>query len=197
MDAQLISQILGCDDRTVWLITSAAGTSRGGLIATGVMNASIVPHMPRIVAAIGRLHETHQLIAQSKRFVMHLLRPDQLDFVWTFGLHSSRDIDKFDGRDAVASTLGAPILTAAPAWLECSVEAGFEIGDRTLFLAEVVNAGGNPANLSPLTLQGLISSAPPDRIQELKRQMAEDAGLDETAIRNWRQLREKGGLYVD
>ena len=76
-------------------------------------------------------------------------------------------------------------MTAAPAFLECRVEASLDTGDRTLYLAEVV-AGERPQSFAPLTQSQLIQQATPEQLQTLRKQLAEDAELDATAIQQWR-----------
>src|SRR6516225_194631 len=84
-------------DRELWLLTAAAGGRRGGLIATFVSQASIVPDLPRVVVGIAKQHHTWGLIEASGAFALHLLSADELDWVWRFGLQSGRDSDKLDG----------------------------------------------------------------------------------------------------
>src|SRR5215468_3708886 len=84
-------------DREVWLVTAQAGGRRGGLIATFVSPASIVVDLPRMTVGIARQHHTWGLIEASGAFGLHLLGPEQLDWVWHFGLSTGRGRDKMDG----------------------------------------------------------------------------------------------------
>ena len=76
-------------DRQLWLLTAAAGGRRGGLIATFVGQASIVPDLPRVVVGIARQHHTHELVEASSAFALHLLGEEHLDRVWRFGFAKS------------------------------------------------------------------------------------------------------------
>ena len=69
---------------------------------------------------------------------------------------------------------------------EWSVEARMDIGDRTVFLGEVVD-GDSKSSDRPLMLQKLLSLATPEQKRTLKEQMAADAALDIQAIRRWRE----------
>src|SRR5258708_6116788 len=91
-------------DRELCLVTARAGERRGGLIATFVSQASIVPSLPRVILGIARQHYTWTLIESSGAFAMHLLAEEQLDWVWRFGLRTGRDGDKLEG---LATRLGA------------------------------------------------------------------------------------------
>lgn len=187
-----IQSVLKALDPEVWLLTSAADHERGGLICTSVMNASIVPDMPRIVVGLARQHRTWQLVDTSGRFVLHLLRADQIELVRRFGMQSQRDIDKFAGLDVGRSPEGCPLLPEAAGWLECRVETGLDAGDRTHFLAEVVGGAPPAGEVSILRMQGLLSSAPDDMKAELKRQLEQDAEIDRQAIRAWRAAHRTG-----
>jgi flavin reductase (DIM6/NTAB) family NADH-FMN oxidoreductase RutF len=173
-------------DRELWLITTAHEARRGGLIATFVSQASIVPDLPRVLVGVARQHYTWQLIEQSGAFAMHLLADEHLPWVWRFGLRSGQHGDKLEGLATRAGRTGSPILPEALAWLEGRVEGRLDTGDRTLFLGEVVD-GQWQRHAPPLTLQRLLRLAPADKLQEMREQMAHDQAVDAAAIRTWRQ----------
>jgi flavin reductase (DIM6/NTAB) family NADH-FMN oxidoreductase RutF len=174
-------------DREVWLVTSRSGERRGGLIATQVSQATIVPELPRILIGLAKQHYTWELVEASGAFAMHLLGEQNLDWVWRFGLESSRRRDKFDGLD-VRVEKGSPLLDDAIGWMDCRVEARLDSGDRTVYLAEVVESRVTHFG-PPLTFQRLLELAPADRLAELKRQRYHDSHIDAAAIRAWRERR--------
>src|SRR5438045_1414450 len=94
MDPGAIAGLFAALDREVWLVTAAAGGRRGGLIATFVNQASIVPDLPRVVIGLARQHHTWELVEASGAFALHLLGEEHLDLVWRFGLPSGRIVDK-------------------------------------------------------------------------------------------------------
>ena len=81
MECAEIAALFADLDRELWLITAQAGTRRGGLIATSVSQASIVPELPRLVVGVARQHHTWQLIEQAEAFVLHLLADEDLPLV--------------------------------------------------------------------------------------------------------------------
>jgi flavin reductase (DIM6/NTAB) family NADH-FMN oxidoreductase RutF len=173
-------------DRELWLLTARAGPRRGGLIATFVNQASIVPALPRVLVGLARLHHTHGLVEAGGAFALHLLGEEHLDWVWRFGLESGRDLDKLHGLAVTDAVTGSPVLTDARGWLDCRVEARLDTGDRTVFLAEVVD--GAMVKPGPvLTFKRMLQLAPPDRLRQLKESLAGDADRDAEAIRAWRQ----------
>jgi flavin reductase (DIM6/NTAB) family NADH-FMN oxidoreductase RutF len=192
MDPAAIASVFALLDRELWLLTAAADGRRGGLIATFVSQASIAPEMPRVVVGLARQHYTWGLVEAARAFALHLLSEDQLDRVWRFGLESGRDRDKLAGLPVRTGATGALLLTDAPAFLECSVAAGWDSGDRTVYLADVVD--GAVAQAGPvLTMRRAVELAPPDRLRQLKEGLVRDAEVDAAAIRQWRARRGSPG----
>ena len=186
MDVTAASTLFACLDREVWLVTAQADGRRGGLIATFVNQATIVPDLPRVLVGLARQHHTWELVEQSGAFVVHLLGEQHLDWVWRFGLESGRGRDKLEGMRLGAMAAGGPVLEDAVGWLDCRVEARLESGDRTVYLAEVVQ-GGVTHFAPPLTMRRLLQLAPPAQLAELKRQLSRDSEIDAEAIRRWRE----------
>jgi flavin reductase (DIM6/NTAB) family NADH-FMN oxidoreductase RutF len=185
MDTTAASTLFAWLDRELWLVTAQAGTRRGGLIATFVNQASIVPDLPRVLVGLARQHHTWELVEASGAFALHLLAEGQLDWVWRFGLQSGRTCDKLDGLRLRTGVTGTPLLEDAVGWLDCRVETRLDAGDRTVYLAEVAEAGVTHF-APPLTVRRLLQLAPPPRLAEMKRQLHHDSEADAEAIRLWR-----------
>jgi flavin reductase (DIM6/NTAB) family NADH-FMN oxidoreductase RutF len=186
MDAASVEAIFGRLDRELWLVTAHAGPRRGGLIATFVSQASIVTELPRVIVGLARHHHTWELVEASRAFALHLLAEEHVDWVFDFGARSGRDVDKFAGRSVQSAITGSPILTDAVAWLDCRVESRLDTGDRTVYLAEVVEAR-QARPVPPLTVQQFLRLAPKEKLSILKEQLTSDAAVDAAAIRAWRQ----------
>jgi flavin reductase (DIM6/NTAB) family NADH-FMN oxidoreductase RutF len=185
MDIGQLATVWTMMNRELWLVTSQAHGQRGGLIATFVSQASIVPTHPRVLVGLAKHHHTWGLVMTSKVFTLHLLGEDQVKWVWQFGLRSGKDEDKFAGVDIGTSSVGCPLFKEAIAWLDCRVEATMATGDRTIFLAAVVDGGINRSGPA-LTMQRLINLAPKEKLAELREKQILDAGLDAQAIDEWR-----------
>jgi flavin reductase (DIM6/NTAB) family NADH-FMN oxidoreductase RutF len=175
-------------DRELWVITARDGERCSGLIATYVSKVSLVPALPRVTIALAKHHFTHELIEASGAFAMHLITEDQIDWVWRFGIPSGREVDKLRGFATSTGASGSPILTDALAWLDCRVETRMDTGDRTVYLAEVLDAGCRmlDAGGRPLTFKRLLELAPAERLRELKLGMEHDVEIDRAAILEWR-----------
>lgn len=192
MEMTSASEVFRRLDREIWLVTSARGTQRGGLIATSVSVASIALEHPRIIVGLAKQHHTWGLVDESGAFAVHLLREEQLGWVWRFGLNSGRDLDKLNGFSTWFGPSGAPILDDAHAWLDCRVESRLDTGDRTVYLASVLDA--RPPGPEPiLTLKRLLELAPAEKRAELHQQMARGGAIDAAAIEAWRSDRRAEG----
>ena len=89
-----------------------------------------------------------------------------------------------------AGTTGSPVVAGSLGWLDCRVETQMEIGDRTVYLAEVLD-GQLLQTHAPLTQRQMLQRAPAGRLRELKEAMARDGTVDARAIHAWRQSRTK------
>jgi len=191
MSQTAAGDLFALTDRELWLVTARAGARRGGLIATFISHASLVPELPRVLIAVAARHHTWELIELSGGFGLHLIGEERLDWVWRFGLQSGRDTDKLAGLPIETAVTGSPLLTEALGWLDCRVEARLDMGDRTAYLAEVV-AARNIRGATPLTFQRLLQLAGAEKRQELRALRDHDAAIDAAAIRAWREERNEG-----
>ena len=191
MSLSQVSQIWAEVDPAIWLVTSGTDDAQGGMIATFVNQASIAPECPRMLVGLSHQHHTRQLVETSGAFAIHLFEEDHLDWVWQFGLQSGWTVDKLHGVAFDLGTSGSPLLKEARAWLDCRVEARLNAGDRTIYLAEVVDAyhrHGGPV----LTVHRLLQLAPADKRQLLDELHKRDERIDAQAIGAWRN-RQAGG----
>ncbi len=157
-----------------------------------VPSASLVPTFPRVTIGLAKHHFTHKLIKSSKTFCMHLIDEDHIGWVWHFGIPSDREIDKLHWLETNASVTSSPILAGALAWLDCRVETLMDTGDRTFYVAEVLEACLVQA-ATPLTLKRLLELAPADKLRHMNLAIERDINLDRNAILEWRRQRAIGG----
>ena len=121
-------------------ITTSAGGIRNGMISNSAQRASLVPSIPRISFYVSKINFTHDLIYKSGVFTLHLLRNDQWDLIWNFGLQSGRDADKLSGMKIIEGKTGCPILEDCLAAFECNVVNAMDTGASTFFLGEVTQS---------------------------------------------------------
>jgi flavin reductase (DIM6/NTAB) family NADH-FMN oxidoreductase RutF len=186
MSLSQVPQIWAEVNPVIWLVTSRFDHDIGGLTATFVNQASITSECPRMVIGLSRQHHTNHLVEKSGAFALHLLEEKHVEWVWRFGLESGWKGGKFQGIHHEVRATGSPILTEARGWMDCRVEARLDAGDRTLYLAEVVEAEHHPGS-QVLTVQRLLQLAPADKRQLLDKLHERDAVIDAEAIRAWRK----------
>jgi flavin reductase (DIM6/NTAB) family NADH-FMN oxidoreductase RutF len=184
------NQLFNLTDRELWIVTSADGDRRGGLVATFVCRASLVDELPRVLVALSKQHHTRQLIEASNGFGLHLISAAQIEWVWHFGIETGRNVDKLAGRATETAVTGAPLLTEAIGWLDCRIEDRLDTGDRSVYIAEVVATRvfrDEPA----LTMKELLKTAPRERLDELDQLRKRDSKIDAEAILAWREARRR------
>lgn len=182
-----IAQVFSLLDPPLWLVTSRAGPRRGGLTATLVSQASIVPDHPRVLVGLSPQHHTTHLVQRGRTFTLHLVDESHRDLVWTFGTASGHDGDKFIQGTWTDSPLGNPRLASAVAWLDCEIEQSMESGDRIFFLARVRHGertGDGPA----LTLRPFLAGLTPKQQKEIGARLTRDAAIDAELIRQFQRL---------
>ena len=72
-----IYQLLRTLTSPVVAITSERGGKANGMISDSAVRASIVPTIPRISVYVHKFNLSHDMIFETGRFVLHLLRQDQ------------------------------------------------------------------------------------------------------------------------
>ena len=153
-------------------VTSAHEGVRSGQIAVSVHGASIVPQRPRLTAALWKRNLTHDLVAASGVFAVHLLREDQDELVYRLGLRSGRDGDKLAGLALREGVTGCPILAECLAVYECRVLNAMDGGDMTVFLGEVVAMDGRDG--TPLWWRDLRPRMPAEQAAAWDHKIAVD-----------------------
>src|SRR4029077_14308046 len=140
-----IYQLLRNLTSPVVAITSERGGKRNAMIADSAVRASIVPTIPRVSVYIHKFNYSHDLIFESGRFVLHLLRDDQFDLIHRVRCASGRTRDKLAAVPHQLGALGVPVLGDCYAHFECRVANVMDTGSSTCFLGDVVAVGHGAA----------------------------------------------------
>jgi flavin reductase (DIM6/NTAB) family NADH-FMN oxidoreductase RutF len=125
-------------------VTTMHDGRSNGLITLSGGPASIVPEAPRAMVGITKFNFTHDLIAASGVFTVHVLSnaDDQLDasieIIRTLGGRSGRDGDKMETLRTRPGITGAPILLDALAYVEVRVTGSYDNDENTTFFGDVV-----------------------------------------------------------
>ncbi len=71
-------------------------------------------------------------------FCVNVLAREQADLCWTFA-KSGNDADRFTDVEWHPAPTGSPIIDRAVAWIDCTVEHVYEMGDHYFVLGRVVS----------------------------------------------------------
>jgi flavin reductase (DIM6/NTAB) family NADH-FMN oxidoreductase RutF len=156
-------------------ITSEHQGKRNGMIIDSAIRASIVPTVPRLAVMIHKFNFSHDLIFQSGRFVLHLLRHDQFDLIHRLGFVHGGDGDKLAAVPHRPGRLGAPVLDECFAHFECRIVNAMDSGSSTCFLADVVEVGYGAAagpRGDVMTAAYFRANMPSEWHAEYRRQLA-------------------------
>lgn len=182
MNDVIASSIFHLTNHEIYVLTAADQGQVSGQVATWMMLTTLVPDQMRIVASISPTNFTHQLIQQSHWFVVNLLAEDQYEWVARFGLHSSRERDKFADMTLQYTGHGIPILPGTCGWAECRVGQQIDLGDRTLYIADLIEQQVVPGR-QPLRKLTAFAKLPPEILQALTDKRDRDAERDRTLIK--------------
>jgi flavin reductase (DIM6/NTAB) family NADH-FMN oxidoreductase RutF len=128
-------------------VTTVHEGRANGLISLSAGSGGIVPEAPRVTISLTKYNLTHDLVAASGVFAMHLLAatPEpaldaSLSILMGLGGRSGRDGDKITPFATKPGVTGAPILLDALSYVEGRVVASLDAEENTIFLADVVAA---------------------------------------------------------
>jgi flavin reductase (DIM6/NTAB) family NADH-FMN oxidoreductase RutF len=153
-------------NQEIYIVTAAHGGQVSGQATTWITLASLIPEHPRVTAIISPRNYTFALIRSSGQFILNLLAEGQQDWVSRFGLQSTRDVDKFAGIATQFSAKGIPILPDTCGWAECTVIQTVDLGDRMVFIADVIQQQVQE-HRKPLRRQEALATLPLEITQAL------------------------------
>ncbi|MFN0070972.1 MAG: flavin reductase family protein [Chloroflexota bacterium] len=116
---------------------------KDGAVAAATVNwvtqASFDP--PLVAVGIKKDSGAHSLVKDAGNFALNVLGKGQNGLAFTFFKPAERDGNSISGEAFHAGSTGAPILESTPAFIECKLVQTVEIGDHSIFVGEVVDAG--------------------------------------------------------
>jgi len=125
----------------LYVIGSRAGERRNAMTANWATQVSSDPKL--VAVGVEKSAFTHELITEGRVFSVNIVDREDRAVVRKF----TKPVEV----DAAASTVngfpfhdgptGAPILDQAVAWIDCRLHSAVDLGGHTLFLGEVVDAG--------------------------------------------------------
>jgi flavin reductase (DIM6/NTAB) family NADH-FMN oxidoreductase RutF len=131
----------------IYVLTTAKGDEKHGMIASWVSQVSHEP--PLVMVAVRKNRRTHPIVKEAGAFAIHVLDVDSgKKLLDKFKLPMPEQ--RFEGAECTTLETGCPILIDTLAYLDCNLVEAIDTGDHTLFIGEVVAAGGTGEG-SPMT----------------------------------------------
>ncbi len=125
----------------LFVLGSRAGDRRNGMTLNWATQVSFDPKL--VAVSVEKEAFTHELVAEGGVFALSLVDREDRVIVRKFTKPvevdlEARTLNGFAFHDGLS---GAPVLDQAAAWVDCTVRQAIDVGDHTLFLGEVVDAG--------------------------------------------------------
>ena len=152
MDAEAKKHALRMINYGLYIVTAKENNE----VAAGTINwmsqASFTP--PLVMVGIKNDSHLHPLIQRTGQFAVSILEESQKSIAADFFKPSTFDGLLLSGHATdLGPTTGAPILKETPAWFEAAVKESVNLGDHTVYVAEVVEAGVRDKSAKPLVMR--------------------------------------------
>ena len=134
----------------LYIVGSRAGDERNAMTLNWATQLSFDPKL--VGVGVERPARTHHLISEGRVFSLCTVSRDDRAIVRRFTKPVEVDLaamtlNGFPFHDGVS---GAPIIDQAPGFVDCEVRQAVELGNHTLFIGEVVDAGFQASEDTPV-----------------------------------------------
>ena len=124
----------------VTVVTAKYNGQQYGMTVNSFTSISLEP--PLVSLALRQLTHTHDLVERSGEFAVTILSVHQKELSDRFAGKFPEIKDRFEGVDTETLVLDAPLLKGGVAYFNCRVVNSVEVGENTLFVAEVIAVRG-------------------------------------------------------
>lgn len=124
----------------VTVVTATHAGEQHGMTVSSFTSISLDP--PLIIVSLQTDSRTHKLVSQSNAFAVTILAAGQQEISDRFAGRIPDTEDRFVDIETDFLHSGIPIIKGGLAYLDCHVTQAISVGTNTLFLAEVLAAGG-------------------------------------------------------
>jgi flavin reductase (DIM6/NTAB) family NADH-FMN oxidoreductase RutF len=119
------------------------GTKQGDEIDAGTVNwvtqCSFKP--PLVAMGVKKDSKLYSQLKASGTFSLSFLESGQKDIAFAFFRPVKVEGNTISGQEFETAQTGAPIISAAPAWIEGRIVGEVDTGDHSCMVGEVTNAG--------------------------------------------------------
>ncbi|MFE9762917.1 flavin reductase family protein [Streptomyces sp. NPDC005808] len=145
VDGRALRDVCGKFATGVTVITSGTGANTAGTTVNSFSSVSLEP--PLVLICLHRDSRLLPVIQESGGFVVNVLTQQQRGVAHAF---ARRDSARVEDLPHHRSEAGLPVLSEALAFLDCRLMAGYDGGDHTILLGEVVELGSSAEGQDPL-----------------------------------------------
>lgn len=135
----------------VTVVTTGVDGEVHGMTANAVTSVSLEPMM--ILLCADKSADSHDILSRAGVFALNILSEDQQEISNRFANKDTTDAHGLEGVPYTIGETGAPILEGTLAYVDCRTVSEQEVGDHTIFIGEVVDAGFEDSG-SPLLFFG-------------------------------------------
>jgi flavin reductase (DIM6/NTAB) family NADH-FMN oxidoreductase RutF len=134
----------------LYVVGSRAGERRNGMTLNWATQVAFEPKLLGI--GVEKTAYTHELVCEGRVFSLCTIDREDRAIVRKFTKPVEVDVDAMtlNGIEFREGLTGAPILRQAVAWLDCEVRHEVETGNHTFFIGEVVDAGFQKDEATPV-----------------------------------------------
>lgn len=142
-------------ESAVGLILVEAGARRNAMTVSCF--SEVAHHPTTLWVSIAKTAYSNDLIQETGRFSLAILNVNQKEIALSCGTVSGRTRDKCSSLDLYRSVNGSLFLRRALASTDCSVRQSVDLGDHTLFIADILRTDldSSSAHLRHLLLSDL------------------------------------------
>jgi flavin reductase (DIM6/NTAB) family NADH-FMN oxidoreductase RutF len=132
------------------ILGAAAGGTATVATVNWVTQASFNP--PLVVVGVKKDSGAHAMVKESKKFALSMLGTGQKAIAGAFFRHVEPKDGKFGDYAYTNGSNGTPIVSDAPAAVECDVVGFYELGDHSVVVGKVTEAHVKSTS-EPLTMK--------------------------------------------
>ncbi|HEY1075617.1 MAG TPA: flavin reductase family protein [Fontimonas sp.] len=139
VNAETFKAVMGQWPSGVTVVTTTDASGHAGMTASSFSSVSLTP--PLVSICVARHLGIHARLAGAGIFAVNILSKDNVDDGLRFAGMLPGVTNKFDGVAVTTAVTGAPLLPKTLGWVDCRIWAGYDGGDHTIFVGEVLDAG--------------------------------------------------------
>ncbi|MBB3039280.1 3-hydroxy-9,10-secoandrosta-1,3,5(10)-triene-9,17-dione monooxygenase reductase subunit [Hoyosella altamirensis] len=158
IDPRQFRKVMGHFCTGVAVITASGDDGPVGFACQSFAALSLDP--PLVLFCPAKKSRSWPFIESAGMFAVNVLGDDQRDVSSVFGAPRA---DKFDAVTWRPAASGAPLLTGALAWIDCTFEAVHDAGDHYIVVGRVLELGEPEAGPPLLFYRGNYTSTAPER----------------------------------